>query len=268
MTDEFDPIVTHYVQADDELNRLKQGASRIEFARTQELLRRFLPSAPCDVLDIGGGPGSYSAWLSELGYRAHLVDITPLHVEQARALAQQHGDAFTAEVGDARQLSAGDGSFDVALLLGPLYHLVEREDRLQALREAKRVVRPGGLVAAAGISRLASVMDGVRLGFILDPRFRAIVERDLADGQHRNPDQQPGWFTTAFFHRPADLQDELGDAGLHVVGIFGVEGPGWLRPELWDDPSNREALLSAARLIETDRDGVALSAHLLAIGRA
>jgi SAM-dependent methyltransferase len=267
MTDELDGIVAHYSQ-DDEINRLGSGGSRIEFVRTQELLNRFLPPQPAAVVDIGGGPGAYSAWLSELGYRVHLVDVTPTHVEQARALAERRGRAFTAEVGDARQLSLEDGRFDAALLLGPLYHLVERTDRLQALREAKRVVRPGGIVAAAGISRLASLIDGVRLGFILDRSFRAIVERDIDEGQHRNPDKRPGWFTTAFFHRPAELQDELVEAGLDVLAIFGIEGPAWLRPELWDNPANRDALLSAARMVEADRDGVALSAHLLAVGRA
>ena len=268
VTDELDAIVTHYAQMDDELNRLSQGGSRIEFARTQELLRRFLPPAPAAILDIGGGPGTYSAWLSELAYRVHLVDLTPLHVQQAQALAQRIDNAFTVGVGDARQLSARDRTFDAALLLGPRYHVVERADRVQALREARRVVRPGGIIAGAGISRLASVLDGVRLGYILDPRFRAIVERDLAEGQHRNPDKQPGWFTSAFFHGPDELQKEFVEAGLDLVGVFGVEGPGWLRPELWNDPANREALLSAARMIESDRNGVAVSAHLLAVGRA
>ena len=69
VTDELDAIVTHYAQMDHELNRLNQGGSRIEFARTQELLRRFLPPAPAAILDIGGGPGTYSGWLSELAYR-------------------------------------------------------------------------------------------------------------------------------------------------------------------------------------------------------
>ena len=266
MTDDLDGIVAHYSQAD-ETNRLGFGGSRIEWVRTKELLKRFLPSQPAAVVDIGGGPGAYSAWLSELGYRVHLLDVTPIHVEQARALAKGQGRPFTAEVGDARQLSLEDASFEAALLLGPLYHLVERMDRVQALREAKRVVRPGGIVVAAGISRLASVLDGVRLGFILDDNFRAIVERDIAEGQHRNPHKQPGWFTTAFFHRPDELEDEFVDAGLDVIGIFGIEGPGWLRSELWDDPDNRDALLSVARMLETDRDGVALSAHLLAVGR-
>jgi len=107
----------------------------------------------------------------------------------------------------------------------------------------------------------------VRLGLILDLQFRAIVERDLANGQHRNPERRPGWFTTSYFHTPADLQQEIDESGLDLVSIFGVEGPGWLRPELWDDPTNREALLSVARLVETDPNAVLLSAHLLAVAR-
>ena len=87
-----------------------------------------------------------------------MVDLTPLHVERALELAS--GD-FTAALGDARALAAPDGSFDVVLLLGPLYHLLEREDRLCALAEARRVVPTGGLVAAAAISRFASLLDGL-----------------------------------------------------------------------------------------------------------
>jgi hypothetical protein len=129
------------------------------------------------------------------------------------------------------------------------------------------VVRPGGIVAGAAISRLASILDGVRLGYILDRRFRSIVERDLEDGQHRNPDRQPGWFTSAFFHGPIELHDEFAEAGMDLIGVFGIEGPAWLKPELWDDPDNREAILEAARMVETDGDGMAVSAHLLAFGR-
>jgi ubiquinone/menaquinone biosynthesis C-methylase UbiE len=191
-----DSIREHY-EGGVELGRLSGGTSRIEFERTKELLERYLPPPPADVLDVGGGPGAYAAWLTEAGYRVHLVDPVPLHVERARDRG-----GFTSALGDARRLEQNDDSCDAVLLLGPLYHLTERADRVRALAEARRVVRPGGPVAAAAISRTASLLDGLKHGQLADPAFRAIAERDLVDGQHRNPQGRPGWFTTAFFHRP------------------------------------------------------------------
>jgi SAM-dependent methyltransferase len=144
-----------------ERDRLSGGTSRIEFARTKELLQRFLPPSPATVLDVGGGPGAYATWLAGRGYRVHMVDAVPLHVEQA---AERARGSFTVEVGDARRLEHEDSIFHAILLLGPLYHLTERVDRVRALAEAKRVVRPGGVVVAAAISRFASLFDGLATG--------------------------------------------------------------------------------------------------------
>jgi ubiquinone/menaquinone biosynthesis C-methylase UbiE len=251
-----------YYGKGEEGKRLSAGTSRIELARTQELLRRFLPPPPADVLDVGGGAGPYAAWLAGLGYRVHLVDIVPLHVEQAAAVG-----SFTASVGDARSLDQRDESQDAVLLLGPLYHLTERTDRLRALAEARRVLRPGGALAAAAISRFASVLDGVLNDFLGDPEFDAIVERDLRDGQHRNPNERAGYFTTAFFHHPNDLADEVREAGFGLEGVFGIEGPGWLLRDRWDDERGRAAILRAARALEREPTAVGVSAHLLAIAR-
>lgn len=141
---------------------------------------------------------------------------------------------ITAEVGDARQLPVPDASFDSMLLLGPLYHLTEREDRLRSWAEARRVVRPGGYVFAAAISRFASLFDGLARGYLFDPRFRLIAERDVQDGQHRNPTNHPHWFTTSYFHHPDELRAEAVEQGLEVVELVGVEGlAGWL-PHLSD----------------------------------
>jgi SAM-dependent methyltransferase len=256
-----DAIAAHYAQGV-ELDRMAGPTSRIEFARTKELVERYLPPAPASVLDVGGGPGVYAAWLADRGYRVHLVDPMPLHVERAR----ERG-GFTAELGDARRLAQEDSSVDVVLVLGPLYHLTERADRLLALAEARRVVRTEGVVAVAAISRFASLLDGLVSGDLADPGFRAIVERDLAEGQHRNPGGRPEWFTTAFFHHPDELRREVADAGLTLEGIFGLEGPGWLVADLWDDPRGRENVLTAARAIEQEPALIGLSAHLLAVAR-
>jgi 2-polyprenyl-3-methyl-5-hydroxy-6-metoxy-1,4-benzoquinol methylase len=195
-------IIDHYNQVREDL-RLSQGWGLLELARTQELILRHLPKSPGIVLDIGGAAGVYSAWLGSLGYETHLIDPVPGHVEQARKAS---GTMASSEVGDARQLSAGDEFFDAVLLLGPVYHLTERGECLTALRESWRALRPGGVLFAAGICRFASLFDSVFRGFNDDPRFVPILEQDLIDGQHRNPTGDPNFFTTAFFHRPEELR--------------------------------------------------------------
>jgi ubiquinone/menaquinone biosynthesis C-methylase UbiE len=250
-----------------ERDRLAEGSSRIEFARTKELLRRFLPSAPATILDVGGGPGVYAAWLSDEGYQVHLVDVVPLHVEQAAAAAQGRDPSFTVELGDARSLVQDDSSYDAVLMLGPLYHITEREERVRALAEAKRVVRPGGMVAAAAISRFASLLDGLLSGWLGDPAFDAIVARDLLEGQHRNPTGRLEWFTTAFFHHPDELRAEVEDAGLQFEGLFGIEGPGWLLWQRWDESRGLEDILYAARAVEQEESLIGASAHLLVVAR-
>ena len=248
-----------------ERDRLSQGAGRIERARTEEVLRRWLPRAPARILDVGGGPGTYVPWLAGLGYEVHLVDPVPLHVEQARAAG-----AASARVGDARRLEEADASFDAVLALGPLYHITDRDGRVGALGEARRVAREGGVVVAAAISRFASLLDGLVTGALEDPTFAAIVERDLVDGQHRNPTPRPEWFTTAFFHHPDELKAEVAAAGLRLEEVVGLEGPAWLLPDLdarWDDPERRERLLAAARAVEREPTLLGLSAHLLAVAR-
>lgn len=266
----MDETIVAYYERGHERERLATFGW-LELARTQELLRRFLPQPPARVLDVGGGPGAYASWLAATGYDVHLVDPVPLHVEQAlEAASGSAGRTFTAAVGDARTLAERESSCDVVLLLGPLYHLTERSERLGALREARRVVVPGGLVAAAAISRFASLLDGFARRLFRDAEFPAIVERDLRDGQHRNLADRPGAFTTAFFHHPRELEDEVVESGLLLEAVFGVEGPGgWFdAPDAHAAPEERERLLWAARQVESEPTLIGASAHLLAIARA
>jgi SAM-dependent methyltransferase len=258
-----DEVFVRHYQGGVERDRLVDGGDRLELVRTLELLDLVLPPPPACVLDIGGGAGVYAARLARRGYTVRLVDLLPLHVEQALARAAAQPDApFEADVGDARDLSGfPDQTADAVLLLGPLYHLTDADDRALALAEARRVVRIGGVVAAVGITRYASLIDGIVNGFLGDARFVEIVDRDLREGQHRNPENVEGWFTTAYFHLPDDLRREVEQAGLTVEHLLGVEGPsGWLGQ--W--PGQREQILDSARLAE---HVPALSAHMLCLAR-
>jgi SAM-dependent methyltransferase len=257
----MDDDMRGYYELGLERGRLTQGYSRIEFERTKELLTRALPAPPARVLDVGGGTGGYAAWLAGRGFDVRLVDAMPLHVEQATELA---GGRFSAVVGDARSLEEADGSWDAVLLLGPLYHLLEREERLAALREARRVLRPGGVVAGAAISRFASLLDGFLRG-LLDEAGWALVESDLAHGEHRPVGRSAELFTTAYFHRPDELQAEVEEAGLVVDAVFGVEGPGWSRPDVPVDEQVLETVVRMARAVEREPAIIGASAHLLVV---
>ncbi len=269
--DSLSEIVRHY-SAVDEASRLRSGWFRLEHARTQELILRHLPPPPATVVDAGGGAGIYACWLAQRGYQVHLLDPVPKHVQQARAESAQQPEQplASAEVGDARHLPQANGSADAVLLLGPLYHLVEREDRIACLREAHRVLRPGGLVWGAAISRFASLFDSLSSGFFAEPDFASILERDLKEGQHRNPTTNPIYFTDAFFHRPGELSRDLLAAGFHVVELLPIEGPGWMArnfDELWNNPAQRDRLLTAIRMVEREPSILGATSHLMGIGR-
>lgn len=261
-----------YYSEGDEASRLSSGWFQLEHARTQELILRRLPPAPATMIDAGGGAGIYALWLARLGYRVHLIDPVPKHVEQAWAAsaAQPDHPLASADVGDARNLRFADSAADAVLLLGPLYHLVEKADRLTALREARRVLRPGGLIWGAAISHFASLFDSLSGGFFDDPAFAPILAGDLKDGQHRNTTGNPIYFTDAYFHRPGELSREFLEAGFQVVEIAAIEGPGWLARDfdrLWNDPAQRERLLAAVRKVEREPSVLGASSHIMAIGR-
>ncbi len=264
-------MLEHYASGY-ESQRLLQGSSQIELARTQELIMRYLPPPPTVVFDIGGGAGVYALWLAARGYEVHLIDAVPLHIEQAReaSAAQPHTPLAEIEVGDARSLKRADTSVNVVLLLGPLYHLTERADRLAALREAHRIMRPGGVLFAAAISRFASLLDGLRQGLFDDPAFAPIVERDLTDGQHRNPTNHPTYFTTAFFHHPRELEAEIKESGFLYEKTLPVEGPLWLSQYVIDnfnDQQRRAQFLALMRRVEQEPLLLGASGHLLAVAR-
>ncbi len=263
-------VIQYYEKIENESDRLDRGTARLEGERTRAFLREHLPSPPACILDVGGGPGAYAFWLAEQSYEVHLLDIVPLHVEQAKE-RDKDGILKSVAVGDARTLDFETDSVDAVLLLGPLYHLPERPDRIEALEESLRVLKPGGVLVCAAISRFASLLDGMRKGYLFDPVFSGIVLKDLNEGRHENPGMDPRYFTTSCFHRPEELEEEIADAGFDLVKTIGLEGPAWLLgdfDDLWADQSKRNELLTFLKLIETESSLVGVSAHFLSVAKA
>ena len=264
-------VLAYYDQFAEE-SRLDDGAFKLEFARTKEILQRVLPPPPARIIDVGGAAGTYSVWLADLGYTVHLVDASARLVSEAKkrsASLTRPIESLT--VADARALPKADGSADVILLMGPLYHLPATDDRLRALSEALRVLVPSGLVVVAGISRYASTLASLTdVNAARDPEFTRIRNQDLLDGKHRNDSRHPNYFTTAYLHRPEDLRHELEAAGFKNAAVLGVEGPGWILSdfeERWAEPALQENLIEIAQMMETEPSMLGVSAHLLGITR-
>jgi ubiquinone/menaquinone biosynthesis C-methylase UbiE len=261
-------IIAHYGHYD-ESKRLQSDIGPLELARTRELLRRYLPPAPAVVVDVGGATGIYSFWLAALDYRVHLVDIVPRHIEQALQESLQPGVAQLAsiKVGDARQLDLADGFADAITMHGPLYHLSNHVDRLRALQEAKRVLRPGGVLCAFAITRYAGLIYGLTKGHVFDPAYHTMIRHEVQTGRRENP---PSWamtFPHAYFHLPEELRDEIAESGLTHEATLGVLGPAWQVPDLegsWRDERKREVILDIARLTENEP---ALGPRLMAVAR-
>jgi len=263
--------VQRYYESFEEETRLTFGASQLEFERTKEILLRHLPPPPARVVDVGGASGAYSLWLADVGYDVHLVDASERLVAEARQRSDASAKPIASlAVGDARELPEDSDSADAVLVMGPLYHLTSQEDRTLALRDAHRVLRADGVLAAAAISRYASALDGLARNLAQDPSFVAIRDRDLRDGQHRNDTGNQAYFTTAFFHTPEELEAEMIGAGFNRTQIVGVEGPAWLLPdfdERWQDPERRRVVLDTARALEAAPAVIGASAHLLGVAR-
>ena len=174
-------------------------------------------------------------------------------------------------VGNAGSLPLKDEFADLILLMGPLYHLTDQDDRLKALHECGRVVKNGGRVLCTAISRFASMLAGFRFNRFDDPEFEAMVDRDLRDGQHRNPVQGSKHLSTAFLHKPNELRREIERSGLACEKILGVESPIALIGQLegWIQEKGRmyQLAIKYARLVEAEENLLGASFHLLVIGR-
>jgi SAM-dependent methyltransferase len=258
----------HYSEGLEE-SRLSSGPGLLEEARTRELLQRYLPAPPARIADIGAGPGAYSIWLAEQGYQVTARDLMQLHVEQLRARAEQQGLRIDVGTADARRLDLPDATFDAVLEFGPLYHLLERHGRVQALREAARIVVPGGLVMIVAISRWAVLLDGVlrlRIGEG-DPSFATVLDTVVETG--RLDPLAPGAFS-GFVHRPEELRAEVAEVGLREIALVSIEGAGAYLPDLeerWASIVARDVVLDVARRLEAIPELLGMGSHLLLIAQ-
>lgn len=259
-----------------EIGRLESGTGKIEYERTKEIISRYLPKEKATIYDIGGGIGVYSKWLSKLGHEVHLIELSPNAVEYARKINISAGlPIHSIEVGDARNISKPDESADIVLLMGPMYHLIDIEDRLKSLNEAKRVLKKGGLLVCAGITRYGSMLwalsvYGSKNTVLDDEEFLNMIKGEIKEGQHIRPNKYPDFIARSYFHLPKEFENEIKNAGFIKVKNYAVEGPTWIVSTIdtvWDSEESKKTILDMARMVEEDENIMAMSPHFLTISK-
>ena len=217
--------------AEQEWERLKTVRCTIEFASTLHLIGKYFPKQG-RVCDIGGGPGRYTVELAGQGYQVSLFDLSEEEVRLARTRLDSLGlQAEQLLVGDARDLSSlVSGTFDAALLMGPMYHLTGADDRRAGLRELKRILKPGGLAIVAYLNSWGLIRTGVVdfPGWYNDISvLRSMLE------EHTFEAASMSGFTECYWSTPEAALHEINAAGLEVVSRAGAEGfPGGMEPLL------------------------------------
>ncbi|MFE6775638.1 class I SAM-dependent methyltransferase [Streptomyces sp. NPDC057702] len=260
--------------AEREVERLARPADgAVEREVHARALAEHLPPAPARVLDDGGGPGTWTLWLAERGYRVTLADLSPALLDLARErlarAPRQHAENVAAVVeADARDLSAfPDGHFDALLCLGPLYHLPHSGDRRRALREARRVLRPGGVLFASVMPPyprlLSTVLEHGSAAFT-----SGAVGRVLDEGRYDDP--RPGRFTGGYLIRPEDVPPLFEEHGFRVRRLLASQGfLARAQPEAaalaQRDPGAYQRLLDLAYATADDPAIHGMAGHLLVI---
>lgn len=266
--------VFEFYNAGAEIGRLERGLGKVELYRTKEILRKYITSTNNVIYDIGGGIGIYSSWLAELGNKVHLLELAPSAVEYALK-NQREKNTYIADVCDARKVNRPDDSADIVLLMGPLYHLQNRDDRIQVLNEAKRVLKKGGLLFSVGISKFSSTTWALSIygkdnNFLDDDIFYNMIKNELASGIHIRPKEYPYLIAQAYFHTPLGLQREIESVGFHTIQKYAIEGIIWFTPclnEKWEDKDSRERLLNIVRYTENEEEIMGMSPHFMVVSR-
>ena len=231
-------------------------------------------SAPSTSASLGGNMAQFTFDWTKIFNRITksllIICFWAVWATQAQAAsdAQPEKPIAGCKIGDARQLEFSDATADAILLLGPLYHLVERQDRHRSLSEAYRVLKTGGYLFAVGISRFASTVDGLTSGYFLDPVFQKIMHSDLENGQHRNPTHNPAYFTDTFFHHPDELKAEVANIGFEIADLLAVEGISYIMKDFnenWSVESHREFLLEIIGQTEKEQSLIGASPHIMCV---
>jgi len=208
-----------------EEKRLDTRHGQIEFRVTMKYVHEYLgrvleergysDKAQLELLDIGAATGRYSVPLCEEGYSVTAVELVKYNL----GILKKKNSNVKAIQGNALRLKKlADETFDLTLLFGPMYHLMTAEEKMQALREAKRVTKKGGYILVAYIMNEYAFM----FHAIQENMLKESMEKGMLSGDfHVIPSEE----SVYDFVRIEDIDRFNKEVGLTRELIISPDGP-------------------------------------------
>lgn len=251
-----------YDEKYDEWERLERH--KIEFDITRRYMDEYIIGENLDIFDIGGGPGRYSIYLAEKGHRVSLLDLSKRNIEVAKEKSAERCISLEAYIhGNALELHKYEGAYDIVLLMGPLYHLVEESDRKAVVKEAVRLLKPNGIIFASFISNYAPIQDYLKGLCPIENIDDILIYLDNGENQGDKG------FTIAYFTDYKEAKDLMNSFGLREIVFAGVEnilGSKEKEINMLEESEYRKWLEICYQLGQ-DENLMGTSEHFLYIGR-
>lgn len=239
-----------------------------EFELTTWMMDKYIKPGDT-ILDIGGGPGQYSMYYAKKGVDVTLVDLSSGNIELAKEKAKEQGVRIQAYVKNCLQLDQLNlGKFDHVFLMGPLYHLQQEKDRIQAVELALNHLKIGGKLYVSFILAFAGVIyDLQHRGYLVDDVNNKMVNRLFADISQGKDYLGPG-FTQVYFYHQNNILPFMEQFPLNKFHLFGQEG--FLAPNKLEliqrDPSELSRWVELAKQYIELPELLSWSEHVMYIG--
>lgn len=284
MTD-FEKIKNYYKQFD-EKNRLQNDNSgKLEFLMTMSVLEKYLPAvgakkpecaiadgAEFSILDLGGGAGVYAFPLAERGYKVTLADLSETLLAQAKNKKEEDNvpNLISCDQINATDLSYyNDNSFDVVLLFGPLYHLLENSERSACIKEIHRVLKPGGKVFASFIPYLSGSI-ALLSRFYWRPEqvdINTLCEV-FKSGQFKN--LSDSGFQEGYYPTSEEIENLFDANGFEKIVLRSIRGFGYEKEDMiykFENTPDFDKIIGLINDTAADKSIVEMCGHAIYVGR-
>ena len=269
MTD-FNKIKNYYKYFNEKDRLITDNSGKLEYEMTMRILRNYLPQN-AKILDLGGAAGIYSFPLAEFGYEIYLADLSEDLINQAKEQNENKINKIkSCDVVNAVDLSIyEDHQFDVVLLFGPLYHLLEENERKQCLKEVNRVLKNDGMVFASFIPYLSGSIAIIDRYFRHPEQVNAnTLDEVFKTGKFNNMVDKG--FQEGYYPPSKEIEELFNNCNFEKIDIKSIRGIGYEKENNIYGITDKQVFNKIMELIEktsNNKEIIEMCGHAMYIGK-